>query len=216
MEIRFEAEGATCVACLTKEDEVTALVQVLEDIAAELCWQPGEQLRENQEAALHLAVMVNGRIAGGLQAVPGSVSNSLPCRQVWPEVEVADEAHALHVTMLALQEEHRAHAPLFWPLCVELWRWCRQQGIQSILLEATPPTLRVYQRLGWPLSIIGDLRMHWGEPCYLCKMSVDEVEGTLTEKAKRSPAYRALIDQAHRIDGCRIDGLVPVCQNGSD
>lgn len=159
MEMRFEGEGSACVAQLTQPGEVGMLLTVLEAIAAELCWQPGRQLRDNRGAALHLAVLMNGKIVGGLQAVPGSVSDPLPCRHVWPDVPIADEAHTLHVTMLALQEEHRAHSCLFWPLCVELWRWCRQQGIQSILLEATPPTLRVYQRLGWPLSVIGDLRI---------------------------------------------------------
>ena len=42
---------------------------------------------------------------------------------------------------------------------------------------ATPRTLRCYQRLGWPLVIRGELREHWGEPCYLCSLSVRDVAG---------------------------------------
>lgn len=198
METLYVGENGSQIVRVTEKDEASALVDVLEGIAAELRWQPGEQLRNNEEAALHLAVLAGGQIVGGLQAMFGSAASSLPCHHVWPEVEITDKAHALHVTILALQQEHRAHSCLFWPLCVELWRWSKQQGIQSILLEATPPTLRVYQRLGWPLAIIGDLRMHWGEPCYLCRMSVEEVEETLMEKAQRSAIYRTLVEQAHR------------------
>lgn len=193
----YEGESESSIVLLTEQEEVSALITMLEEIAVDLCWQPGEQLQKNQEVALHLAVLVHGRIVGGLQAMTGSTA-PLPLRHVWPETEIEREDHALHVTILALQEEHRAHSGLFWPLCVELWRECKREGIQSILLEATPPTLRVYQRLGWPLAIIGDLRMHWGEPCYLCRMGVDDVEATLVEKAARSCVYRALVLQAHR------------------
>ena len=58
---------------------------------------------------------------------------------------------------------------------MELWRSCEAQGITELWLEATPPTLAVYRRLGFPLKVVGELRTHWGEDCYLCRMGVAEV-----------------------------------------
>ena len=58
--------------------------------------------------------------------------------------------------------------------------------------------LRLYRRLGWPLTIIGELRLHWGEKCYLCSMGVREVADALASKAERASSYRLLVDQAHR------------------
>ena len=118
-------------------------------------------------------------------------------RTVWPEVELGDETGAAHVTILALKEAYRGRCGLFWPLCVELWRLCRRQDVRTLLLEATPPTLRLYRRLGWPLEIVGDLRRHWGEDCYLCGMDVRAVAETLTEKALRAETYRDLVAQAY-------------------
>ncbi len=185
-----------CVALLVLPSEVNLLLSVFEKIATELSWQPGNQLRDCQEAAQHLAIIVEEEIAGGLQVVAGT-GNSLPFQRVWPEVEIK-EASAAHVTILALAKEYRGHPGLFWPLCVELWRWCDAQGIETILMEATPPTLRVYRRMGWPLEIVGELRQHWGEDCFLCRASVRQIERAIVEKAENSDAYRALVAQGYR------------------
>ena len=72
-------------------------------------------------------------------------------------------------------------------------------------MEATPATLKLYQRLGWPLEIIGDLRPHWGEGCYLCRMDVQDVAAALALKAQKSQTYRLLVEQAYRpgVTACR-------------
>ena len=67
------------------------------------------------------------------------------------------------------------------------------------MLEATPSTLRLYRRLGWPLEVVGELRMHWGEECYLCRMDVQEVAAALAAKARKSDTYRVLVEQAHQL-----------------
>jgi len=184
------------VALLSLPGEVDRLLSVFERIAAELSWQPGNQLCDSRETAQHLAVIVEEEIAGGLQVVAGT-GNSLPFRQVWPEVEIK-EASAAHVTILALAKEYRGRPGLFWPLCVELWRWCNAQGIETILMEATLPTLRVYRRMGWPLEVVGELRQHWGEDCFLCRASVRQIERAIVERAENSDAYRALVAQGYR------------------
>ena len=149
--------------------ETDALIGSFERIAAELAWQPVDQLRAYQGVALHLAVRVGEELAGGLQVVLGSGEADLPYRRVWPEAGAAG-ASAAHVTILALEKPYRGHPGLFGPLCVELWRHCDAGNIGQIVIEATPVTLRLYRRLGWPLKVIGDLRLHWGEECYLCAM----------------------------------------------
>jgi len=197
VEVLFEACGEAEVVALAPGAETDALIGSFERIAAELAWQPGGQLRAYQGDALHLAVRVGEELAGGLQVVLEAGEADLPYRRVWPEVEVAEAATA-HVTILALEKQYRGRPGLFGPLCVELWRCCRARNIERIVIEATPPTLRLYRRLGWPLRIIGDLRPHWGEECYPCAMGVQEVADALAGKAERACSYRALVDQAHR------------------
>ncbi len=197
METLYQSEDAVRIMRLTSPAEVTELRVALERIAAELSWQPGDQLRAYQDAALHLAVRVGGELAGGLQVVMGVGEAGLPFRRVWPEAEVAGAATA-HVTILALEKQYRGRPGLFGPLCVELWRCCTNRDTEQIVIEATPPTLRLYRRLGWPLRIIGELRLHWGEECYLCSMGVHEVADALAGRAERARSYRVLVDQAHR------------------
>jgi hypothetical protein len=197
MQTLFESSPGIQIVRLTRPEDIKHLLTALERIAAELSWQPGDQLRAYQDVALHLAVRVDGELAGGLQAVMGAREADLPYRRVWPEVE-ADGTATAHVTILALEKQYRGRPGLFGPLCVELWRCCADRNIGRIVIEATPPTLRLYRRLGWPLRIIGDLRLHWGEECYLCCMGVQEVADALADKAKRACSYRVLVDQAHR------------------
>lgn len=198
MELLYQRDAQTRIGALTTPVEAIELVQVLEEIADELRWQPGRQLRDNAGSAWHLAVKVGDRLVGGLQAVPSGGNIPLPFRQVWPDVEAGKGDGVLHVTMLALTKEHRGKPHLFGTLCVELWRQCLAASLQTIVLEATPLTLRVYRRLGWPLEIIGDLRLHWGEPCYLCRMGVQDVATALSSKAHRADSRRTLIQQAYR------------------
>ncbi len=198
MELLFQCKGGARIVALSRRAEVAKLVQGLEDIAQELDWQPGTQLHDNAGRAWHLAVQVEEELAGGLQAVIGGRNRLLPYRLVWPEVDAGEPGSILHITMLALTKEHRGQPHLFGALCVELWRRCVAAGVHTILLEATPSTLRVYRRLGWPLEIIGGLRAHWGEECYLCRMGVEDVADALCHKARRAVSYCALIQQAYR------------------
>lgn len=203
METLFESdrepssEGETKVVALAPGAEVDALIGFFARIATELSWQPGDQLRAHQHTALHLAVWVGEELAGGLQVVMRAGEADMPYRRVWPEAGTAGTATA-HVTILALEKKFRGRPGLFGPLCVELWRCCRAANAQQIVIEATPPTLRLYRRLGWPLRIIGGLRPHWGEECYLCAMGVREVAEALAAKAERACSYRVLVNQAHR------------------
>jgi GNAT superfamily N-acetyltransferase len=191
---RGPAQAEARVTPVTCAGEVEELLGVLEGLAQNLGWRPGGQLRADCGAALHLAARANGRTVGGLQMVFGAAGQTPPHQRVWPDV--ASVEAAAHVTILALHPEWRGRAGLMWPLCVALWRVCKGNGVQALLLEATPPTLRVYRRLGFPLEVIGELRMHWGEECHLCRMGMAEVEAVLRGKAERSPAYRKIIEDA--------------------
>lgn len=199
MNFLFQISQDAQVMALTEPPEIQTLIHVLEDIARQLGWQPGHQLHTCLPNAQHLAVLVRGEIAGGLQFMATSHAGGFAFRHVWPEAEVSDPASTIHITIMALREEYRGRFGLFWPLCVELWRYCGAQGIRFIVLEATPPTLRLYRRLGWPLEIMGELRMHWGEECYLCRMDVQDVAEALAAKAEKSNTYRILVEQAHQV-----------------
>jgi len=175
---------------------------LLEEIAAELSWRPGTQLREDAAQAVHFAAYDDGVLAGGLQLVPASASGVLPCERVWPDARLPLRGRTAHISILAVRREHRGTAGLLWPLGVALWRHCASSGIVDVSLEATPRTYRTYRRLGWPLEVVGDLRSHWGEDCLLCRMGVAEVAGSLLVRATRSASYRQIVGMMSRsLDG---------------
>ncbi len=178
---------------LCEADEATALIGLLERIAAELAWQPGEQLRSYQPAAVHFAAYVEGVLAGGLQLVPATRCATLPCELVWPEVRLPRRAQTAHISIMAVSREYRGTAELLWPLCIAMWRYCAAHRITDISLEVTPDLYRLYRRLGWPLEIVGDLRPHWGEDCFLCRMGAAEVAGAMVIRAMRSSGYQAIV-----------------------
>lgn len=196
-EAKMDGKPVTSVVHLTKPEEAEKLIGILVVIADEQEWQPGDQLRVYKSVAQHLAVIAGKRVVGGVQLVHNASSVKLPFQRVWPKVSIAGEATA-HITILALQKEYRGHSNLFGLLCVELWRFCVSEGIQQIVIEATPSTLRLYRRLGWPLEIIGGLRIHWGEECFLCRMGVQDVAKALCNKGGGSASYRLMVEQAYR------------------
>lgn len=194
-----DTDAGIRVVRLTRAEEVARLVRLFEVISTAENWQPDGALRRWVERSVYFAVEVDGRFAGGLQLVLPAPEQSLPCQGVWPEVPVEPPARSAHVAILALEEAHRGQGLLFWRAVVEMWRHCVGAGITSLYLEVTPRVLPLYRRLGWPLEIRGELRMHWGEPCYLCSLGVPEVAEALLRRAESSPYYREIISQAFRV-----------------
>ena len=174
--------------------ESAQLIAVLEGIAGELAWQPGQQLRSYAASAVHFAAYIDGDLAGGLQLVPSALCQTLPCELVWPHVRLPNRAETAHISIMAVQQQYRGSAGLLWPLCVAMWRYCAAHRITDITLEVTPKTYLLYKRLGWPLEVVGELRPHWGDDlCYLCRMESGEVAGAMLLKAPRSAAYRDIV-----------------------
>lgn len=192
------SRGQADITVLTKPDEQEQLILLFEWIAAMEGWQPEEALRHYGERSVYLAALLNGEMQGGAQLVLPDATGKLPGRYVWPEIDQTGGAPAAHVTVLALLPQARGHVSLFGRLCVELWRTCRALGVETLWLEATPATLRVYRRLGWPLEVVGELRRHWGEECCLCRMGVEAVSQALRQKALRSIACREWVRLADR------------------
>ena len=170
-----KSAGQADVMALTDPAEQERLIGLFEGIAAEEGWQPGDALRRYHKRSLYLAALLNGQMQGGAQLVLPDAKEGLPGQEVWPEVDQLGDVLAAHVAVLALLPQARGHRSLFGRLCVELWRQCRSLGVETLWLEATPATLRVYRRMGWPLEVVGELRLHWGEECFLCRMGVEEV-----------------------------------------
>ncbi len=204
METVVNKRGAVTVTHLSGPADVEGLLVVFEEIAAQEGWCPGGQLRAYTEPAYHLAAQVEGVIVGGMQIVRSAL-HSMPYRAVWPEIEVHAAGEVAEVTILAVRPEWRGRPGLFWPLCTALWRLCIAEQIESLVLQSTSKMLNRYRKVGFPLEVIGDLREHWGEPAYLCRLDVREVAGALMEMALRFPSYRSLIGQALQ------PGIRPAC-----
>ena len=189
----MQLDYGCAVRMLTEDAEVAALVAGLGEIASELGWQPGDQLHAYPKNSVYFAAMVGGTLVGGLQLVIANGSDPLPSKQVWPEIDLSPRNDVAHALILALRKEYRAVHGLFEALTVEMWRYCVASKISELWHEATPSTLRLYRRIGWPLEIVGDLRMHWGEECYLCRMRTAEVAGNMAAKAIRSRSHKELL-----------------------
>ena len=179
--------------------EPESVIQLFEGIAAAESWQPGDQLRAHVNRSVYFGVWDEGRLVGGLQLVTPDEAGEVPTHLVWPELPVQDTTSGvLHAAVLAVLPEYRGKdsGAAFWQLGSAFWRYCVEQNVKTIWLEATPKMLRCYRLLGWPLVVIGELREHWGEPCYPCSLSVREVAGSLAERALASTTYRSIFTAA--------------------
>jgi N-acyl-L-homoserine lactone synthetase len=198
MRTMYRCPNGYTIELLTEADEVSGLVATLERIGVGEGWTPGTAISDYARDAFHLAAAKHGQIVGGAQIVFGSQSIRLSFADIWPEAVPTAPALA-HVSVLALDRAHRGPDSPFLPMCGELWRLCQTEGMCEIWHEVTPSTLRLYRRMGWPLEIVGQERMHWGEPCYLARMGVSEVARSIRAKAVRSPSNMNLVDQATRL-----------------
>jgi GNAT superfamily N-acetyltransferase len=185
----------------TKEADHEAVIALFEGIATAEGWQPGDQLRAHVARSVYFGIWDGEgdeeRLVGGLQLAMPDEAGELPSHLVWPELPVVERGTpVLHAAVLAVLPEYRGHdgGAAFWGLGSALWRYCTQRGVKAIWLEATPKMLRCYRLLGWPLEVIGELREHWGEPCYPCRLVMREVAGSLAERALASTTYRGIID----------------------
>ena len=188
------------VVRLVGPEEAEPLVRLLEGVAEEEGWRPEGALRLWTDRSAFFALESGGRLAGGLQLVRANPQGALPCQAFWPEVAAGPPGRSAHVAVLALDPAFRGRSDLFWPLAVEMWRYCVGEGISTLFLEVTPRVLPIYRRLGWPLEVRGELRPHWGEDCYLCSLDIPDVASALLKRAGRSPYYRQVVAQAFRVD----------------
>jgi len=201
METLYENGDGVAVVTLTTLQEIEEIVSLFETIGKAEGWQPGDQLRAWLQGTVYFAVQVEGKLAGGIQFVPVSAGGTLPCHAVWPELAGVSKPDAAHIVIVALSPEYRGRAAgLFWLPAVEIWRYCSRKRISEMWLEVTPPMLKFYERIGWALEVADPLRMHWGELCYPCRISLNAVTRSILRRAVKSECYRKLVDQACRED----------------
>ncbi|HVA91431.1 MAG TPA: hypothetical protein VNL71_16490 [Chloroflexota bacterium] len=186
------------VSRVRTETEVEEVVRTFERLALSHDWAPDGQLRAYPDLSVYWAVRVDGRLAGGLQLVLGNTEGRLPVRTVWPELDLAGRADVADVALLAFCREHRGTAGLFWLVCAELWRYCAFHGIGELWFEIPPAILRLYRRIGWPLKVAGELREHWGELCYPCRLDVKELTDAMVGRMAAPGLLGQLLHQALR------------------
>jgi hypothetical protein len=200
-------------------EESEPIIALFEGIAEVEGWQPGGELRANIARSCFFGLWASDAqehilgpstesgvscVIAGLQIVRPDSAGAIPSQRVWPELSLPAPELSAHIAMLAVAKQWRGKSGgLFWLLTAAMWKHCVQSGIRNLYLEATPRTLRCYQRFGWPIQVIGPLREHWGEPCYPCHLSVREVAGALAERAVHSASYKSIL--ANMV-GCKTVG----------
>lgn len=195
---RLTTPDGLVLSRLTTEPEIRGLLHLFANIASEQGWQPGDYLTSYPETAQHIALIRDREIIGGLQAVLPNAEGKLPCHHVWPEVSLPKAC--AHVTIIGLKPTFRGRVELFWALCQDLWCLCADHKISTMVLEATPRMLTLYQRMGLPLKVVGELREHWGEPCYLTSVETIAVAGSVVIRARYSEVFRRLVLDALQPD----------------
>ena len=202
-----EAEGVPGVVRLTQEGEVEALIAVFAAIAAEQGWRPDGALQAWAGRSVYFGLWEERfptRFLGGLQLLLPEVSGHLPSHLLWPEAPLypahgSKGPRCAHIAMLGLLAQARGHPLHFWRLGIEMWRYGVAHGLTTLFIEVTPRVLPLYRHLGWPLTVCGAPRLHWGEECYLCTMELPEVAQVLLRRAQKSRHYQAIIAQALRL-----------------
>ena len=192
------------------------LIQLFQEVATEEGWQPGDAIETARKRSIYFALEARGQTIGGLQLAMPDEQGTLPSFAIWPEsrplTHPANPKCAAHIGILALTLSVRGEGLLFWRVAVEMWRYCVGQGIMTLFIEVTPRVLPLYQRLGWPLKIEGELRSHWGEACYLCTLSIPEVAEALLRRSESSAYCRQIVAQAFRVTAAPVGkerGAVP-------
>ena len=209
MEPGLQSMANVAVVRLSEPDDVDALRRFFVEIAAEQGWQPGDQLHVYHVCSVYFALQFGQEMIGGLQLVPARTAAMLPCLSVWPELNLLGQPDVADIALLALRHEYRGQQQLFWLLCIEMWRYCKAESILQLWVEVTPANLRLYRRLGWPLKIAGPLRPHWGEDCYPCWMTIEEINAEMARRAERSQIYRTIYKLMHRDEQSSIPASLP-------
>jgi hypothetical protein len=176
---------------------VSQIVELFEDTAVEMGWQPGDQITAYPQSSVYFALEHEGRIRGAVQLVRGGTSEGLPVLTVWPELGLAQRCDVADVALVALRKEIRGRRHLYWALYAAMWRHCVRQGITELWMEVPQEKLASYRGLGWPLSVEGPLRMHWEEPCYPCRVSVRGVGESMIARARRGGTFSRTIDDEY-------------------
>lgn len=190
-EKRITVPKGLCLYRPTDREGIQDVLDLFSRIAEEEGWQPGDYLKSNPPAAVHIALECDGEAVGGLQAVLPDNAGRLPCHRVWPEVVLPKRT--AHVAIIAVAAAHRGRIDSFWALCQDLWLYAADNRIEALSLECTERMLVVYRRLGLPLQVVGELREHWGEPCYLTKVDTVAVAGSVVIKARKSDVFRKMV-----------------------
>ena len=173
------------VASLDAAGEAEPLIALFESIAHEQGWKSDAQLLAYPSSSIYLGLYVDDELAGGLQLVRGGTQEGLPCLTVWPELPLHRRSDVADIALLALDLKYRGHTKVLFAL---LWnhilRVCQENGIAELWAEVAPFNLPLYRRLGWPLEVMSELRPHWGEECYPCRIEVEEAANKMQKKAQ--------------------------------
>lgn len=198
METLFQREGIT-IANLTEEVERAELQALFQSVVAEQGWRPNcDDLGGPAALSVCLGAFSEGRLAGGMEIRIPDQNRRLPLLSSWPDLATRSYGGPAELVLLALSPRYRAAPGLLWALCAEMWRYCVKNGITDLFVAVTDRNRRIYCRLGWQLEIIGPEREHWEEPCYPCRIGMQTAAEEVVARARRSPQFAGVVDQAYR------------------
>ena len=192
---REEATAGDTVVSVLSPWQAEPLLALFESVARQEGWQPGGQIRAYRKHSVYFAASVGEELAGGLHLVLGG-TDVLPVLTVWPELCLQRRKDVADVALVAVTPQFRVRHDLLWQLFLTMWRWCADNDIAELWAEVPVENLPLYNRLGWNLRVAGPERLHWGEPCYPCRVGIRELADDFARRARTSAAYRRRLEQA--------------------
>ncbi len=198
-EVTIQCYGPLMDANASHAVRTDGIVGLLTRIATAEGWQPGDHLSRFRDQSEYFGLWQGPEQAvpiGALQLVRAGSWDQMPCRLFWADADLSgiadgDVRRVGEVLVLALDASVRGRGDLFWSLGTALFRRCTASGITDLVAEVAPRNLPLYRRLGWSFRIVGDLMIHWGEPCYLCHLNIADVESAVKAKAGRGSSRHA-------------------------
>lgn len=192
------AHGGFEIHLLDGACERAVLMDQFRVIACEQGWHVLDDLRADVPNAMAIAAVREGKVIGGIELQRADESGFLPICSVWPELRFSITPRTAELVLLAIERPRRGRIDLLWMLTTEMWRQCLRLSIRELLIEVPTQNLRVYRRIGWPLTVIGGVREHWGEECYACSLDLCAVRDVALEKLRKVPDLAFIEHQAFR------------------
>lgn len=153
--------------------EVEAAFRLRYRVAVERKWVRPENFPDGIEtdgfdgAAVHIAGWdPGGDMVATVRLVFGSRARRLPVEELF-DLDTAPGTEVVEWGRISVAPEHRSlDHRVFWGLLARGWLEGRARGVSVVAGIASKGMITRYRKAGFPVTVLGEPRLHWGEKRY--------------------------------------------------